>query len=927
MADPGEFNPKKTTAPGSDNSEGRGGAASFDPTPDWDKNILEEFNKQQEIQEKQTKALKELSERLITNNEALQSARKKQYEAEQKNDQEALELAKKEIFVQEQFQSENLQNLDRLEREMLKQQENIDAAIDLLGESVGKNDIYVKRHLKIEEDAKQIFKKGMEEVAQKEVATEKTFKQFVEDFNTQHLAELEFEEKQNKLLGDKIAAAAAIPEISGTEDEKISAMMQRTSLNLESLATINEKIADEMTAEGIDKEDKAAVERFKMERMMDTKFNESIIKELIKSRDSIKKETVQKELQEKYIRQGIPAAIAAVRAEKNAEAETKKRRAEAAEQIRIFKKMDETQRYQTTLVEADYRHRLEKEKEADGIPEWYLRLEKSLSPINAALEDLRDAYSKSGLFMKVLMVLALLGGIIVGAIVTAVKKVIDIFRAGGIIAEWFAGIRNSVPMIDKMARAIGRMFTWMTEGNAIGRFFVSIFSKVVSAVTYVVNAFKQFGTGLRVLEAAGKEGGIVMRFLAAAARPLVNLMKAFQFGFSMGAGAVNLITKAFSFLGPILGVVGKVVGKLFLPLTILLTAIDGIIGAFKGFKKDGIKGLVLGFFANILSGLTFGLVKFETIYNFFNNTIEKVVEGFKFIFNKTIGLVVDASHMIFDGIKGFFGGIWKGIKWVWDKTMGFVMDAAKMYYKGVTAFYGAVWSGIKWVWDKTIGFVMDAAKTYYKGVTAFYGAVWSGIKWVWNKTMGFAMDAAKMWWNGVTGFFGAIGGGIKWAFNKVTKFYATAGNMIFDAAKSIFSTILETLSSMPKAIADAAANLYSATLDSITGIFSSVWDGMKGIGSWFGSWFGSDEPETPAKAISKNLSPNVGTELARTQQERDTVAAATSKTSGTVITNNTNVNNGGGGGKTPQPTIIAPQPPRNTEPTLRAMQFGEQPAF
>jgi hypothetical protein len=911
MADPGEFNPKKTTAPGSDNAEGRG--SSFDPSPDWDKDILQEFNKQQEIQEKQTKALKELSERLIANNEALQSARKKQYEAEIKNDQEALELAKKQIFIEEQFQNENLQNIDRLEKEMLKQQENIDAAIDLLGESVGKNDIYVKRHLKIEEDAKQIIKHGLDKVVESETSSSEAFKQFIEDFNTQHLAELEFEAQQNKLLGDKIAAASTIPEISGTDDEKISAMMQRTSLNLESLATINEKIADEMTAEGIDKEDKAAVERFKMERMMDTKFNESIIKELIKSRDSIKKETVQKELQEKYIRQGIPAAMAAVRAEKNAEAETKKRRAEAAEQIRIFKKMDETQRYQTTLVEADYRHRLEREKEEDGIPEWYLRLEKSLSPINAALEDLRDAYSKSGLFMKVLMVLALLGGIIVGAIVTAVKKVIDVFKAGGAIAEWFAGIRNSVPMIDKMIRALGRMFTWMAEGNVIGRFFVNIFSKVVSGVTYVVNAFKQLGTGLRVLEAAGKEGGIVMRFLAAAARPLVNLMKAFQFGFSIGAGAINLVTKALSFLAPIL----RVVGKLFLPLTIALTVIDGIIGAFKGFNKDGFKGIVVGAISQIIASITglFG-INFDKVYGILMGGLE----GFGEMLGKGWVYVTDWLKGAWKNVTNWLGKVGDVLKWA---------NPLYLMYRGVKSLYDnsaktikdlsmKVWDTIKWANP--------------------FSLMYRGVKWLYDGGAKTIKDWSMKVWDVV-----------KWG-NPIYLFYQGATTL----AKKIKSLMPETIQN---------------ALDEIQSMISSVWDGIKGMFGSILSWIGIDiggktaeampkaeaKPKTTAKPKTWEFVEDEEKELdefenfevgsssriektgaiysndARVREQAKQIMDQGSRGAMGNVQNNTTVNNvrtGGGGGKPQQPpTIIAPQPPRNTEPTLRAMQFGEQPAF
>ena len=63
-------------------------------------------------------------------------------------------------------------------------------------------------------------------------------------------------------------------------------------------------------------------------------------------------------------------------------------------------------------------------------------------------------------------------------------------------------------------------------------------------------------------------------------------------------------------------------GFLYLEVLDASFSFDGVIGAFKGFKKDGLAGLIPGIIAQILSSLTFGLVKFDTIYKFLKKILD-----------------------------------------------------------------------------------------------------------------------------------------------------------------------------------------------------------------------------------------------------------------------------------------------------------------
>ena len=73
--------------------------------------------------------------------------------------------------------------------------------------------------------------------------------------------------------------------------------------------------------------------------------------------------------------------------------------------------------------------------------------------------------------------------------------------------------------------------------------------------------------------------------------------------------AFSGIKSAFSILdagGPLmttLGNIGRVIGRLFLPFTLIMTAFDVVKGAIAGFEEDGFLGGLAGAFEGLFNSL------------------------------------------------------------------------------------------------------------------------------------------------------------------------------------------------------------------------------------------------------------------------------------------------------------------------------------
>ncbi|OUV20469.1 MAG: hypothetical protein CBC55_09080 [Gammaproteobacteria bacterium TMED95] len=171
--------------------------------------------------------------------------------------------------------------------------------------------------------------------------------------------------------------------------------------------------------------------------------------------------------------------------------------------------------------------------------------------------------------------------------------------------------------------------------------------------------FKGISAGLRIIENAAFKLRIVPGMGA-----ITNLLSRLTLFFEdLGIRVAKISAKIMPTLDFVKGF-GKILGKLFLPLTILITAYDTVKGTIQGYQDAGIvgalEGAVTGFF-NSLIAAPLDLIKNATAWVLgklgFENAQETLNEfSFKELFSNLIGGIFDDVGKI----ASFVGDLFKG---------------------------------------------------------------------------------------------------------------------------------------------------------------------------------------------------------------------------------------------------------------------------
>jgi len=169
------------------------------------------------------------------------------------------------------------------------------------------------------------------------------------------------------------------------------------------------------------------------------------------------------------------------------------------------------------------------------------------------------------------------------------------------------------------------------------------------------------------------------------------------------------------------GGLGKFLGKIFLPITILMTAWDAISGfmAAEGIFGEG-AGLIQKMEAaigGIISGLTFGLLDGETVAKLIENTRQKFIAGW----NNVLDTIKEFWSFITDGellktMKDFMKTVWHD----------YIMEPVKQFFITIKDALASVllWVGEKLDFVPGIGAsIKDFASAMKADVTAARGVM------------------------------------------------------------------------------------------------------------------------------------------------------------------------------------------------------------
>jgi hypothetical protein len=253
--------------------------------------------------------------------------------------------------------------------------------------------------------------------------------------------------------------------------------------------------------------------------------------------------------------------------------------------------------------------------------------------------------------------------------------------------------------------------------------------------TKIGNFFKNFGqnkTIMKISEAIGKVKGSISKGLMAIKKFFEPVGKFFSKIGSMGKTLATFGSKASKIVGWASGF-GKLLGKLFLPITLLMSAFDFVTGFMDGYDQGGILGGLEGGVSKLLKGLigmpldmlkdvvgwALGLMGFdkakeiladfsfskliEDMIGGYYDMVKKVVDFVKNLFTDPVGALTKLWNDTLDGAKSI--GSWIGekvltpitkffvnmFKWGGDKLEKFdIMEKAKLLIKDITKWFGKI---------------------------------------------------------------------------------------------------------------------------------------------------------------------------------------------------------------------------------------------
>lgn len=223
---------------------------------------------------------------------------------------------------------------------------------------------------------------------------------------------------------------------------------------------------------------------------------------------------------------------------------------------------------------------------------------------------------------------------------------------GAVAAYVVKYVREMQWLLSPLTNLIKRGFNSTETGAFILKGFTSIFEAIklpiVSKFNQIKNLLFTFAEGTTVAIKGLESFGIVGVSIASAGRIISGILGA------LGAPMMGLLGGFFNLgymiKGVRLGFRGamQVLNKIFWPLQILISVIDGVIGAIKGFKLGGVKGAVMGAVAEIIDGLTFGLLDFEMMFHFFNEYMSTFFDGLTAAIQPTINLFTEVWDIMVD---------------------------------------------------------------------------------------------------------------------------------------------------------------------------------------------------------------------------------------------------------------------------------------
>lgn len=154
---------------------------------------------------------------------------------------------------------------------------------------------------------------------------------------------------------------------------------------------------------------------------------------------------------------------------------------------------------------------------------------------------------------------------------------------------WKEGLSNGIKNLTKYLKIDDALAGWKAELEL----WKPVIESVKNGLIFVKDSILSFGTS------TDEAKGIITTVLEKVGKQIDNIKVFFSGMFDKIGGWL----KTLSGVDGIFGTIGKTIGKLFYPFTLIMSLIDTVKGAMKGYEDEGIFGAIKGSIIGFLGGI------------------------------------------------------------------------------------------------------------------------------------------------------------------------------------------------------------------------------------------------------------------------------------------------------------------------------------
>lgn len=247
------------------------------------------------------------------------------------------------------------------------------------------------------------------------------------------------------------------------------------------------------------------------------------------------------------------------------------------------------------------------------------------------------------------------------------KGVRAFFTADGGFGRFISGLRGAFrstfvgigSILDDLIKPFKDIFG---PSGPVGSRVVKFFNLVKAPFSFAFEPIMDdLAKGIKAIFGGGDDISFFKRIGNMIKAPFDAALKSITKALDFIKGAFKIFSEGSDFMR-ILGNIGRVIGRLFLPFTIIMTAFDTVKGAIAGFEEDGFLGGMAGAikgFLNSVIGAPLDLLKKGVEFVLKKMGFDQAAEIVgKFSFTKLISNLIDG---IFSSLKSVIDGIIEAI--------------------------------------------------------------------------------------------------------------------------------------------------------------------------------------------------------------------------------------------------------------------------